>query len=203
MDLVAQLERLHALWFPADLDDAAVLGERIGVWFGGSKELDARLDAEHGGLPELVEASLPLDGMIEPRLQVAAVIALDQVPRNIHRGSPRAFAHDAAAVMLASAMVDAGLDEGLHPAEALFVYMPFEHAEDPTLQARSIACAQRLVERTPRHLRPHFEQCVEYAERHSTVIERFGRFPHRNEVLGRVSEPGEVAYLEGGGETFS
>ncbi len=203
MTLEERLDALHATWFPADLDSAAAVAERTAVWFGGPSDLDDRLRDEFGDLPDLVAAREPGAWGDEPSRAVAAVIALDQVPRNIHRGSPRAFAYDARAVEVAAALCDAGVVERLHPVEAQFVYLPFEHAESTELQARCVDGFRGLHARAPAGLEEQLEQAVGYALRHQTIIDRFGRFPHRNDVLGRATSDEERAWLDAGGDTFS
>lgn len=120
------------------------------------------------------------------RGRLAAVIVLDQFPRNLFRNSPLAFASDASALALAVESVDAGLDETVSEDERGFLYMPFQHSEDAEQQARSVALFQRLGD----------EKSLKFAEQHKQVIDRFGRFPHRNEVLGRETTEEERAFLE-------
>ena len=131
------------------------------------------------------------------------MIALDQLPRNLFRGTPQAFAYDSAALDLSRWALARKLDKKIHPVEAAFLYLPLEHAEDLALQAECVALFRALAERAPAPLRDRFESFLSYGERHHAVIERFGRFPHRNRILGRSSTPEELRYLKGGGEAFS
>jgi uncharacterized protein (DUF924 family) len=94
-------------------------------------------------------------------------------------------------------------DAALNPVERIFFYMPLQHSESLEVQEESVAAYKRLLTEAPEVVRGVFEGCVSFAERHREVIRRFGRFPHRNAVLGRPSTPDEVAYLKQGGETFS
>jgi uncharacterized protein (DUF924 family) len=123
-----------------------------------------------------------------PRGILALIVLLDQFPRNLHRGSPDSFAADAQARMLARDAVARGFDRTLHPVERGFVYLPFMHSEDLADQHESV----RLYE--PLRLALG-DSTVEYAYRHRDVIRRFGRFPHRNAVLGRENTPEELRYL--------
>jgi uncharacterized protein (DUF924 family) len=118
------------------------------------------------------------------------------------RGTREAFAYDALAVVAATRAVDAGYDQQVHPLMALFVYLPFEHAENAELQARAVACYEALQARAPQGLEGLFASSTDYAHRHRVLIERFGRFPHRNAILGRSSTAEEIAYLESGAERF-
>jgi len=130
------------------------------------------------------------------------VLILDQFPRNLYRGSRRSYEFDSKACEIALRSIEAGFDQRLHPLEASFLYLPLEHSEDLLLQERSVQLFQKLIPRAPVALRPTFERFTEFAIRHREVIRRFGRFPHRNAVLGRRSSREELAYLESGGETF-
>jgi uncharacterized protein (DUF924 family) len=135
-------------------------------------------------------ASLPDSGL-------AQIIVLDQFTRNVFRDSPRAFAGDARALAAARAMVAAHHDELLLPVQRGFVYMPFVHAEDRQAQAEGV---QRF--RDAAVSAPQMQDSLDWALRHQLVIDRFGRFPHRNEVLGRASTPEELAFLEQPGSRF-
>jgi uncharacterized protein (DUF924 family) len=99
--------------------------------------------------------------------------------------------------------LDRDLDDQLHPVEAVFAYLPLEHAEDLAIQVQCVARFRALLARVPGVLRSQFESFLSYAERHQEVIERFGRFPHRNQILGRPSTVDELRYLKEGGERFS
>ena len=117
------------------------------------------------------------------------MIVLDQFSRNLFRGTPEAFAHDALALARAQAAVEAGFDRELKGAMRQFLYMPFMHSEDREVQQRSVALFETLDQ--PREL--------DFAIRHKAIIDRFGRFPHRNPILGRTSTPEEIAFVAEGG----
>jgi uncharacterized protein (DUF924 family) len=126
---------------------------------------------------------------------LALVLLLDQFPRNIHRGTPRAFASDARARAMAGTALDRGFDRHVPPDRRFFFYMPFEHSEDAGDQARSVALFRRWADEQERAGREWAHEAMKYALRHQVVIDRFGRFPHRNAVLGRESTPEELAFL--------
>lgn len=128
---------------------------------------------------------------------LALILLLDQIPRNIFRSDPRAFATDHKAVAIARRVVAAGMDRGLEPSERAFLYMPFEHSENPDDQRESM----RLFEELAREY-PEAGDYVDYARRHLEVITRFGRFPHRNAMLNRASTPQEAEYLSSGASPF-
>ena len=161
-------------------------------WFNGGAAFDEEVRAELGPLFERAAAG-ELDGWaVETAGLLALVILFDQVPRNIHRGTPRAFATDPQALALARLAVDQGQDEALSLDQRLFLYLPFEHAEDLAEQERSVALFRALGD--PGYL--------DYAVRHKDVIARFGHFPHRNAILGRASTSEEAAFLEEPSSSF-
>ncbi len=161
-------------------------------WFGGGDAFDVevreRLGAVYGRAAkgELDGWAAETDGLL------ALVILFDQVPRNTHRGTPAAFATDERALALARLAVDRGLDRGLSTDQRLFLYLPFEHAENLADQERAVALFRELGD----------AGYLDYAIRHRDVIERFGRFPHRNAILGRQSTAEELAFLEEPGSSF-
>lgn len=116
---------------------------------------------------------------------------LDQFPRNMFRGTARAFSTDPKALAAAGAAVGRGFDRLLSPVERAFVYLPFEHAEDLAAQRRSLALFEALDPND-----------MEYVKRHHEIIARFGRFPHRNAILGRESTPDEIEFLKQPGSSF-
>ena len=130
-----------------------------------------------------------------PRGALALIILLDQLSRNVFRGSPEAYAADPHARAIARAAIDAGFDTQLTPVERMFVYLPFEHAETIEDQDVSVRLHEALREALG-------EETVGYADRHRDVIRRFGRFPHRNAVLGRINTPEEDAWLAQPGAGF-
>ncbi len=127
---------------------------------------------------------------------------LDQFSRVIHRGTPLAFAQDACALNLSLEAIAIGIDEQLTPIERVFMYMPLEHAEDLDHQESCLHRMRWLVATVASSSQEPFTGFVDYAERHREVIARFGRFPHRNAILGRTSTPEELAFLEQPGSRF-
>ena len=153
-------------------------------WFARSEEVDARIRARFLRLHERLAADGAFDGD-DPRELLAAILVLDQFSRNMFRGTPRAFAADALARRLARKVVDLQLDRRMTREERMFVYLPFEHSEDIDDQALAVSLIGELGN----------EYWTRYAVAHQRIIERFGRFPHRNAVLGRVSTAEELALL--------
>ena len=166
-------------------------------WFVKNAAFDAEIATRFGGL---VERALrgELEGWAawaEPAL--AQILVLDQFTRNALRGTARAFAGDSRALSAAQALVGARLDEALPARMRAFAYMPFEHAEGLASQAESVRLFTRLAGDDS-----SLHDMLDYALRHRAVIERFGRFPHRNEILGRASTAEEIAFLREPGSRF-
>ena len=198
----ALAEALLDVWFADALESTHAAKARCKIWFRHDTSFDEALAQSFGTLPQRALAG-ELDTWGElPRYALARIIALDQLPRNLYRDSARGFAFDPAALLAAKDAVARGHDAMLHPLEALFVYLPFEHAEDLAMQVRSVTLIENLQARAPRGLEPVFAGFADYARRHQQVIARFGRFPHRNGVLGREPTPEEIDYLGQGGERF-
>ena len=172
----SRIDEVLAFWFEELTPDD---------WFGGGEEVDARIRERFLALHETLRDEVPASWRTTARGMLAAVIALDQFPRNVYRGDPRAFAADPTALALAEEAVERGLDRAMSIDERKFLYLPFEHSEDPAVQARSVELFASLDD----------EDTLGYALRHKEIIDRFGRFPHRNEVLGRESTPEELEFL--------
>jgi uncharacterized protein (DUF924 family) len=161
-------------------------------WFRKDEAFDASIRERFGTTIETALGGGLRDWDASPDGALARVLVLDQFTRNAFRGTPRAFAGDALALAAAQAMVARGDDQHLALLRRVFVYLPFEHAESMAMQRESLRLMATLG-------RPDYD---DYARRHAAVIERFGRFPHRNAILGRESSPEEIAFLEQPGSSF-
>lgn len=164
-----------AAWFKK----AAAFDEKIRVGFVATHHAAAR--GEYSAWAETSEGALAL------------LLLLDQFPRNLFRGSAHAFATDPMARAVARAAIRAGHDHAAEPRLRPFFYLPFEHSEDPSDQAFAVELCERLREETGD------ADTLKWANVHRDIIARFGRFPHRNAVLGRETTPQERAFLAGGG----
>lgn len=176
-------------------------------WFRRSDAFDAEVRARFGDLLErALRGELDAAWHAERDGLLAGIVLLDQLTRNAFRGTPRAFAGDAAAQTLARRLFDAGLDAApprWSPLRRQFALMPFEHAEDPALQDESVRRFRALAAEAEGG--PHaatLREALAYAVRHREVIRRFGRFPHRNEILGRASRQEEIDFLRQPGSRF-
>ena len=138
-----------------------------------------------------------------PRGPPGLILLLDQLPRNLHRGTPAAFAQDDKARALCLKGLSFGTDRGLSPLARVFFYLPLEHAESREQQARSVALFEALAdEQATDPARTTFEGFADFARRHQVIVDRFGRFPHRNAILGRASTEEEAAFLQQPGSGF-
>ena len=173
----SRIDEVLAFWFDELTPDD---------WFGGGDEVDDRIRGRFLALHEALRDGVPESWRATARGMLAAVIALDQFPRNMYRGDAQAFAADPMALALATEGIELGLDQAMSKDERKFFYLPFEHSEDPAVQARSVELFASLDD----------EDTLGYAVRHQEIIDRFGRFPHRNEVLGRESTPEEIEFLK-------
>lgn len=188
-------------WFGDTRRDPALAPQRNAFWFGADRERDDRLRERFGRWVEDALAGALTDWQDEPANRLALILLLDQLTRNIHRGTPRAFAGDPRAAALCLAGIATGMERPLAPVEQAFFYMPLQHAEDRAAQDLSVQQYRNLAERNPEH-RSVFDRFLGFAEEHRKVIERFGRFPHRNAILGRRSTVEETAYLEQGAPRY-
>lgn len=168
-------------------------------WFGGGPAFDAVLRERYGALLDAPAAVAAWADAQQPAGTLAAILVFDQLPRNIFRGTARAFATDPLALQLARHAVATGQDIKLGLAQCVFLYLPFQHAEDVATQAESIALYTQLVARAND---PSAANYLNFAKKHQEIILRFGRFPGRNDALGRPNTPEEDAWLNAGGETF-
>ena len=152
-------------------------------WWSGGEELDHRIEQNFIKLWTEKRQLPPDDFLTDPLTALAAVVLFDQFPRNMFRGNAEQFATDPLALAVAKGAVAKGLDEDLPKVERKFLYMPFTHSENLDEQDRGLLLFTKIGD----------EEQVGYAKKHRDVIARFGRFPHRNEMLGRAPRPAEIA----------
>lgn len=185
---------------------AQSLRRRASLWFESDPQLvrqrDELIRSEFLDLVERAARGV-LDGWADsPRRRLSLIILLDQFPRQIYRGTARAFAYDEQALGLALSGMQSAADGALNVVERIVFYLPLQHAESLEVQDESVAAYKRLVTETPAELRATMESALESAQEHRELIRRFGRFPHRNDLLGRSNTPEEEAYLKGNPQSF-
>lgn len=190
-------ERLLDFWFGAARNMPGKIGERMGFWFQPSPANDEAVRDRFEPTLRAAAAGELTDWLPSASGRLALILALDQAPRVIFRRQPEAFAYDGRALSLTLAGIAAGADRSLGLAERAFFYMPLQHSEDPLAQQLSLARYEQLVADFPDHSRVA-EGFLGYAREHAAIIERFGRYPHRNRALGRQSTDEELAFLEDG-----
>jgi uncharacterized protein (DUF924 family) len=189
-----EADEVLAFWFGRE--DEPDYGEFREAWFRKDPEFDQQVQERFGPLYERAAAG-ELDGWREEaRSCLALVICLDQFPRNMFRGDGRTHATDDKALETARYALERALDRELPPFQRVFVYMPFMHSESVEDQRRSVELFGRLAER------PGAPDLTSYAVGHMEIVERFGRFPHRNVILGRETTPEEAEFLQGPDSSF-
>lgn len=155
------------------------------LWFAATPHFDEQLRARFLGTYQAAAAGQLTDWEATPEGALALVIVLDQFPLNLFRGQPESFATEAAARRVADRTIARGFDRAVPPIQRQFLYLPFMHSEALADQDRSVRLYQQ----------PGLEEGLRFARHHRDLIVRFGRFPHRNAILGRISTPEELAYL--------
>jgi uncharacterized protein (DUF924 family) len=166
------------------------------VWFRKDDAFDAEIRQRFGVTLSAGLAGAFGEWCVDPKGCLARVILLDQFTRNAFRGTPEAFAGDPRALATARDAIEHGFDTALAPEERWFLYMPFEHSEALADQDRAVALFEALAAETG------LSEPLPWAIKHRDVIRRFGRFPHRNDILGRASSPDETAFLAQPGSRF-
>jgi uncharacterized protein (DUF924 family) len=193
---MSEQDRVLSFWLEPKPKTEEALSARQKIWFMGGKEVDRQIDEQFRELVESAARGELDDWAAAARGRLALIILLDQFPRNIYRGSPRAFATDQKAVALSASGYDANLFDGLDAIDHLFLSLPFSHAEDLELQKRCVRHGVHYALTAPPEWKTLMRGGVDFARKHLDVIARFGRFPHRNAVLGRENTPEEEEYLE-------
>lgn len=186
-------------WLGPAPDDPESVTRASKRWYVTDDGLDTQIRDRFGAAIERARRGALADWAETPEGVLALVILLDQFSRNAYRGTPDAFAGDAMALALAKRTVERGLDQKLGLPGRVLLYHPFEHSENPEHQERSVVLFETLAAEASPPWREFAADFVPYALAHRDVITRFGRFPHRNRILGRANTPEEQAYLDRGG----
>ena len=183
-------------WLGAPAADADSFNKKIRRWFGVDKALDAEIRARFGDAVQRARDGALDDWAQAPRGRLALIILLDQFTRNLHRGTPRAYENDARALALAETGLDQHQDAGMSFEEQLFFAMPLAHAEDVTRQERHVALVEAAANAGPPALQAAYGEATKHGRGYLEQIRRFGRFPHRNAILGRTCTQEEMAFLD-------
>jgi uncharacterized protein (DUF924 family) len=195
--LAAPPEPLLTFWF-GSLQEGFADHDHRQAWFTGGRAMDERVRERFADLPEAAAAGT-LDAWLDsPRGRLAWIIACDQLPRHLYRGTAQAFAYDRRALAAARVGIEAGVDRELGFDERAFFYLPFEHSESTVDQHTAVGLFTALRDSAPAERRELAGSWLPHAIQHRDLILRFGRFPHRNAVLGRASSAAEHEYLATG-----
>ncbi len=197
-----RIDEILSFWFKEQALSAPQIDRRMDTWFSEDSVFDHEIEKEF--LDDIERAS---KGELnywadEPRGRLALIILIDQFRRNIYRNTAKAFSKDKLALKLCVEGAMEKKDKGLTPIQKVFFYMPLQHAESAKVQAKSVELFMRLAESVSPTYRETFLTIAQFAELHRDIIDQFGRFPHRNELLGRENTPEEDEYLAGDSPDF-
>ena len=195
-------DTIHAFWFGEGEDDAQVARERAPLWWAKRDETDDAIRARFAATLRQAAAGALVDWAETPRGRLALILLADQFPRNMYRNAPAAFAHDAAARAWCREGLRRDVHRELRAIERVFFYLPLEHSEALEDQEQSVALFRELAAESEPAAQEVFDGFLDYALRHRDVIARFGRFPHRNRILGRASTEEEIVFLRQPGSSF-
>jgi len=197
-----RIDTILSFWFKEHELSAPQIDHRMDIWFGEDPVFDHEIEREFSADVDKASQGKLDHWAHEPRGRLALIILLDQFRRNIYRNSPSAFERDPAALKLCVEGAMENKDTGLSPIQRVFFYMPLQHAESRKVQAKSVELFARLAEAVSPTMRETFLTVAQFAELHHDIVERFGRFPHRNKMLGRENTAEENEYLADDSDDF-
>ena len=189
-------ESILRFWFGTAADDLEVAEQCANMWWKKNPQVDAEIRERFSGVVDAASSGQCDAWLSSARGRLAMIVLTDQFPRNMYRDTPRAFAFDSLALSWTKQGISSGVDQTLRPIERIFFYMPLEHSESIEDQQRAVALTTDLAASVSSEKRKLFEGFVDFAIRHRDIVQRFGRFPHRNAILGRISTPEEKQFLE-------
>ena len=198
----ARIERILSFWFKEHALSAPQIDRRMDIWFGEDPAFDHEIEQAFAADVEQASAGELDHWGDERRGRLALILLLDQFRRNIYRDRPEAFEKDKVALKLCVEGAMEKKDRGLTPIQRAFFYMPLQHAESRKVQAKSVELFNKLAEAVSPTLKETFLTIAQFAELHHDIVEQYGRFPHRNAVLGRDNTPEEDEYLAGDAPGF-
>ena len=199
------IDEILDFWFGADAgtsNDAIIADKQAMLWWQKHPNTDADIRGRFELRLLAAETGVLHRWREDPQGLVALILLTDQFSRNMYRDTPDAFRFDALAREYCLEALDTGKDKALRPIHRVFCYLPLEHSENREHQDRCVTLYRELADSVPESQRKPFLGFLDYAEQHRVIIERFGRFPHRNVILGRPSTAEEVAFLRQPGSSF-
>lgn len=197
-----RIDKILSFWFREQALSAPQIDRRMDVWFGEDPVFDHEIKKEFADDVELASGGKLDHWGAEPRGRLALILLVDQFRRNIYRNTAEAFSMDKLALKLCVEGAMEKKDKGLTALQRAFFYMPLQHAESRKVQAKSVELYERLAEAVSATYQETFLTFLQFAELHRDIIEQFGRFPHRNRLLGRKNTPEEDEYLAGDSPGF-
>ncbi len=196
------IDSILTFWFGTCNSAEEISEQKKALWWGKDEQIDQEIAERFRPVMESV-ANSELDHWRESANGLlASIICTDQFPRNVFRGNAKSFAYDPVALGLAQQAVATHVDLELSPIQRVFVYLPFEHSEDMAMQTQSLELFNKLHDEVAEEDKELFSGYIDFARRHLEIVDRFGRFPHRNELLGRDSTPEELEFLAEPGSSF-
>ena len=190
-----RINEILAFWFKEQELSAPQIDRRMDKWFGEDPVFDHEIEKEFSGDVERACKGKLDHWAADPHGRLALILLIDQFRRNIYRSTAKAFSMDKLALKLCVEGAMEKKDKGLTPIQKVFFYMPLQHAESRKVQAKSVELFNRLAESVSPTYQETFLTVAQFAELHKDIIDQFGRFPHRNKLLGRANTPEEEEYL--------
>ncbi len=197
-----RIDAILSFWFKEHALSAPQIDRRMDIWFGEDPVFDHEIEKEFANEVELASSGALNHWADSSEGRLALIILIDQFRRNIHRNTVEAFSKDRLALELCVKGAMEKKDKSLSPIQKVFFYMPLQHAESRKVQAKSVELYRRLATAVSPTYRETFETVAQFAELHKDIIDQFGRFPHRNQLLGRDNTPEEDEYLAGDSPDF-
>lgn len=194
-------ESIHAFWFGESKDDDEVARQNKHLWWAKDGQVDLTIAKRFSSSTQAAVGQLDA-WSTTAQGHLSLILLLDQFPRNMYRGLPKSFSFDAYALAWSLRGLVDGVDQQLRPIERVFFYLPLEHAESLRHQEHAVRLFEKLVADVPPQQKETFQGFLQFAQRHRDVIARFGRFPHRNEILERACSDAERAFLKTPGSSF-
>ncbi len=193
---------INTFWFGSSASDTQVVKEKSALWWSKDQRIDQEIKEQFESYLLLAERGKLESWEATPEGLLALILLTDQFSRNIYRGTSQSFSYDPIARKLCSLGFEQGTPARLRPIERVFFYLPLEHSESIQDQEKSVKAFQHLLSEVSEEHRSIFQGYVDFAIRHYDIVARFGRFPHRNIILGRESTAEEIAFLKEPGSSF-
>lgn len=195
------LRELHDFWF-GDIKNGLCASHKTELWYGANQDTDNYIITEYTALHQKAVVAELTDWQKSAKGVLGLIIVLDQLSRNIYRGQSDAFLYDDLALDYCLTGLELGMDKQLEIIERLFFYHPLMHSESLNCQQLCVDLMESMLQDCNQDNRATVENSIKFAQQHRDIIEEFGRFPYRNEVLARKSSAAELNYLNGSGQRF-